>query len=157
MFTIAEQFSLASKAVFEAQLASANAFVQAAFDSGATVAGLNLDAVRTSLAATTVAANQLLSVKDPRELFSFGQSQSKLVIDRIQSYGRQAHEIARGTQGKFAEVAKSEFAASRQKVGELLEVAKHAPDSVITPLNNFYKTALSGVHEAYDKNTRTGK
>ncbi|CDG85765.1 phasin family protein [Janthinobacterium agaricidamnosum] len=157
MFTIAEQFSLASKAVIEAQLASVNAFVHAAVDSGSSVFELNLEAVRTSLAATTVAAKQLLAVKDPRELFSFGQGQSKLAIDRIRSYGREAHEIAQGSHSKFAEVAKSEFAASHQKIGELLQVAKQAPDSVMLPINNFYKTASSGAHEGYDKSTRTGK
>ena len=61
MFSFSEQWTLAGKAVVEAQLISAQAYAQAAFDSGASVLDLQLDAARTALAAAAVAGNQLLS------------------------------------------------------------------------------------------------
>jgi hypothetical protein len=63
MFTIAEQCSLAGKALYEAQLASFNAYAQAAYESGMALAERNVDAFRTTLAANTVAARQLLSTQ----------------------------------------------------------------------------------------------
>jgi glycine cleavage system regulatory protein len=93
MFSILEQFSLASKAVFEAQLASTAAFAQAAFDSGVSVIELNVETAKSSVAAATVAANQWLSVKELRESMSLTGSQSQLAMERIGAYRRQATDL----------------------------------------------------------------
>lgn len=157
MFTISEQLSLATKAVFDAQLVSAIAFAQAAFDSGVTVIDLNVEAARTCMAAATVAANQLLSIKDPQEWMSMTASQSQLALDRIHAYGRQAADIAQGARDKFSRVAQTEIAASQQKVSELVDVVKQAPTVVAKPLNSFLKTAFETAHAGYDQFTRAGQ
>ena len=61
MFTIAEQCSLASQAYLEAQLASFNLLALAAYDSGVLMAERNVEAFRSTLAAGTVATQELLS------------------------------------------------------------------------------------------------
>ena len=155
MFSFSEQVTLAGKAMYEAQLASAQAYAQAVFDSGASLVELNLDAARASLAAATVAGNQLLSAKDPQELLQLSRAQSQLAIDRIGSYGRQAKDVAQETQAKFSTVTNGEFAASRQKFGELLQVVKQTPIPLVIPFNNFLKTAFGGEDEGYDKNKNT--
>jgi phasin family protein len=155
MFSFSEQVTLAGKAMYEAQLASAQAYAQAVFDSGASLVELNLDAARASLAAATVAGNQLLSAKDPQELLQLSRAQSQLAIDRIGSYGRQAKDVAQETQAKFSTVTNGEFAASRQKFGELLQVVKQTPIPLVIPFNNFLKTAFGGADEGYDKNKNT--
>ncbi|APA70690.1 MULTISPECIES: phasin family protein [unclassified Janthinobacterium] len=155
MFSFSEQWTLAGKAVVEAQLISAQAYAKAAYDSGASVVELQLDAARTALAAATVAGNQLLSAKDPQELLQLSRAQSQLAIERIGSYGRQAKDVAQETQDKFATVTKGEFAASRQKFDELLQVVKQTPVPLIIPFNNFLKTTFGGADEGYDKNKNT--
>ncbi|WP_251373734.1 phasin family protein [Janthinobacterium sp. JC611] len=155
MFSFSEQWALAGKAVVEAQLISAQAYAQAAVDSGASVLDLQLDAARAALAAATVAGNQLLSVKDPQALLQLSRTQSQLAIERIGAYGRQAKEVAQETQEKFDTVTKGEFAASRQKFGELLQVVKQTPVPLIIPFNNFLKTTFGGADEGYDKNKNT--
>ena len=155
MFSFSEQWTLAGKAVLESQLISAQAYAQAAFDSGASVLDLQLDATRTALAAATVAGNQLLSAKDPQTLLQLSRTQSQLAIERIGAYGRQAKDVAQETQEKFDTVTKGEFAASRQKFGELLQVVKQTPVPLIIPFNNFLKTTFSGADEGYDKNKNT--
>lgn len=154
MFSFTEQFTLASKALLETQMASATALAQAAFDGGVTLVDLNVDALRTGLAAATVAARQVMSVKTPQEWFSATASQSQLALQRVGAYGRQANDIARDAQSKFSGVAQTEIAASKQKVSELVEVVKKAPAAVVTPINSFLKTAFDSAHAGYDQTTR---
>lgn len=157
MFTISERLTLATKAVFDAQLVSGLAFAQAAFDSGATVIDLNVEAARTCMAASTVAAKQLLSIKDAQEWFGMAASQSQLALDRLHAYGRQAADIAQGAQARFSRVAETEIAASQQKVIELVDVVKQAPGVAARPLNSFLKTAFETAHAGYDRFTRVGR
>jgi phasin family protein len=156
MFALSEQLTRAGKAVLDAQLAGANAFAEAAFESGATVVDLNVDAVRTALAAATVAARQLMAVRSPQEWFSAAAGQSQLALDRASAYGRQAGDIAQGAQARLAGVAQNEMAVSKQRVGELVDVVKKTPSAVATPINSFLKSAFVNVHEAYDKTTHAG-
>ncbi|MET3130122.1 phasin family protein [Oxalobacteraceae bacterium GrIS 1.11] len=157
MFAFSEQLTRASKAVIEAQLLSATAFAHAAFDCGTTMIDLNADALRTSLAAATVASRQLLEAKDGGEWARATAKQSQLAMERIGSYGRQAAEIARGAQAKFVRVAQNEGAVSRQKVEELVDVVKKAPSSAATPVNSFLQTAFEGAHAGYDQTTQAGQ
>lgn len=155
MFSFSEQWAMAGMAVVEAQLSSAQAYVQAAVESGASVLDLQLDAARTALAAATVAGNQLLSVKDTQALLQLSRTQSQLAIERIGAYGRQAKEVAQENQEKFDTLTKGEFAASRQKFDELLQVVTQTPVPLIIPFNNFLKTTFGGADEGYDKNKNT--
>ena len=153
MIILAEQLSLATKAVFDTQLASATAFSQAAFHCGVTMIDLNVDAAMTCMAAYTVAAKQLLSVKDSQEWMSTTASQSQLALDRVHAYGRQAAELAQDAQANFSRVAESEIAASQQIVIELVDVVKRAPTVAAMPINSFLKTAFQTAHEGYDNFT----
>ena len=155
MFSFSEQWTLAGKAVVDAQLISAQADAQAAFDSGASVLDLQFETARTALAAATVAGNQLLSARDPQALLQLSRAQSQLAIERFDAYGRQAKDVAQETQEKFDTVTKGEFAASRQKLHELLQVVKQTPVPLIVPFNNFLKTTFGGADEGYDKNKNT--
>ena len=140
MFFISELVSQAGKAVYASQLDSAQAFAEAAFDSGARLAELQLDAARASLVATVVSAQQLLSARDPQTLLQLSRTQSQLAIDRIGSYGRQAKEVAQETQANLTAVTNGEFAATRQKFGEFLQAVKDTPLPLINPFNNFLKS-----------------
>lgn len=155
MFSFSEQWVLAGKAVVDAQLISAQAYAQAAFESGASLLDLQVETARTALAAATVAGNQLLSAQDPHALLQLSRAHSQLAIERIDAYGRQANDVAQETQEKFDTVTKGEFAASRQKMHELLQVVKQTPVPLIIPFNNFLKTTFGGADEGYDKNKNT--
>jgi phasin family protein len=155
MFSFSEQWARAGKAVLEAQLISVQAYAEATVDSGASVLDWQLDAARAALAAATVAGNQLLSVKDPQALLQLSRTQSQLAIERIGAYGRQAKDVVQQTQEKFDTVIKGDFAASHQKIGELLQVVKQTPVPLIIPFNNFLKSTFGGADEGYDKNKNT--
>ena len=156
MFSLSEQLSQAGKAVYAAQLSSAQALAEAAFQGGARLIGLQLDAARSSLAASTVAAQQLLSAPNPQTLLQLSRTQSQLAMERIGSYGRQAKEVVHENQENLTAVTKGEFAASRQKFGELMQAVKETPFPLINPFNNFLKSPFGTADEGYDKNTRPG-
>ena len=154
MFSISEQLSLAIKAFFDAHLVSTTALAQAAFDNGVTVVDLNVDAVKTSLAAATVATHQLMSVKSTQEWMSLTANQSQLALERAHAYGRQAADIAQGSRANFSRVAETEGAASKQKLVELVDAVKTAPATAATPINKFFKTAFDSAQAGYDQFTR---
>lgn len=126
MFTNPEQFTQTAKSLIEAQINSFSAFTQAAFDSCASVLDLNMDTVKTSLAAATVASNQLLSAKEPQELLSLTASQSQQVRDRAQAYGRQAAGLASAAQARFSQAA---AAAPMNSLFKTAFAAGTAPDT----------------------------
>lgn len=142
MFAIPEQLSSASKAVFQAQLSSAAAFAQAAFDSGKTVVDLNLEAWKSSLSAATSAGSQLIAAKDPQEFVSLSTAHSKEALERARDYGQQANTIAQGTRAKLTEVAETGLADTKEKVGDLVEAVKLAPGDVGAPFNSFVKSVV---------------
>ena len=154
MFSFSEQLSQAGKAIYAAQVNSAQVLAEAAFQGGARLIDLQLDAARSLLAASTVAAQQLLSARDPKTLLELSRTQSQLAMERIGSYGRQAKDVAQENQENFTAVTKGEFAASRQKFGELLQAVKDTPFPLINPFNNFLKSPFGTADEGYDKNTR---
>ena len=157
MFFISEQLSLAAKAYFEAQMTSVAAYAQLAVDSGASAIDLNVDAVKSSMAAATVAANQWLSVRDAQGWMSMTNGQSQLALERASAYGRQAAELAQGSRARFSGVAEKQGAASRQKGVELVDAVKLAPAAAINPLNTFLKSAFDNAQAGYDQFTRTGQ
>ena len=157
MFSISEQLTAASKAVFEAQLASANAFNKAAFDSGKTWIDLHVGAFKATLAAGTDARNQFLSVKDPQEWMALTKDQSQQALERARDFGRQAGELAQATKTRFTEVAETEIANHKEKVGELVEAVKQAPADSVAPLNTFFKGAFDKAQEGYDQLAKAGQ
>lgn len=154
MFSFSEQLSEAGKAVYAAQVSGVQAVAEAALQGGARLIELQFDAARSSLAATTVAAQQWLSARDSQTLLQLSRTQSQLAMERIGSYGRQAKEVVQANQENFTAVTKGEFAASRQKFGELLQAAKETPFPLVIPFNNFLKSPFGAADEGYDKNTR---
>lgn len=155
MFLFSEQLSDAGKAVYDAQLASTRALFQAACSGGAKLLALQLDASRAALQAASAAGSQLWSAPSPENLLQVSRTQSQLAIERIGSYSRQAKEVAQATQEQLHAVTKGEFAASRQKIDELLQVVKAAPAPMVIPFNNFLKSPFAGAEEGYDKNKTT--
>lgn len=157
MFPMTEQLSRAAKALAEAQVNSVTAYLRATLDSGASAAELQADTLKTTLAAATVTLRQLLTAKDAQEWFGLAASQPQQAFERVQAFGRQAGDIARGAGAAFSRVAETEAAAARQKVGELVEAAGKTPAFGTQPINSFLKTAIDNVHAGYDQMTRAGK
>lgn len=157
MFTIPEQFSSATKANFEAQIAMLTSLTNKAFDSVEKVIDLNMNAAKASLEESTVAAKKLLSAKDPQEFFSLSTAQSKPTAEKALAYSRHLAKIASNAQAEFAKVAETQITETNRKVLSLIEeVTRNAPagsENVVA----MFKTVIGNANTGYEQLSKTAK
>lgn len=114
MSSITEQFSAATKSQLEAQFQIFNTLASTAVDSAEKIIALNINTTKASVEQSSAAAKQLLSIKDPKELFSLGTQQPGS-FDAFLAYGRALYSIASTAQGELVKSAQSTL----QQVSEL--------------------------------------
>lgn len=157
MFAIPEQFSAASKANLEAQLALFAALTNKTFESVEKVVDLNLNVAKSSLEESNAAAKQLLTVKDPQEWLSLAAAQAQPNAEKALAYGRHLASIASGVQAEFGKAAEAQIAETSRKVLELVEeVTKNAPagsENAVALL----KSAIGNANAGYEQLTKTTK
>lgn len=157
MFNVTEQFSAATKANFESQLAMLNALTTKAFESVEKVIELNVSAARASLEETSATARQLLAAKDAQEFFSLSAAQAQPSTEKAIAYGRHLAGIASSTQAEFAKAAETQIAEATRKVNALVdEVTKNAPagsENAIAIL----KSMIGNANAGYEQLTKTAK
>lgn len=106
MSSITEQFSAATKSQLEAQFQIFNTLASTAVDSAEKVIALNINTTKASVEQSSAAAKQLLSIKDPKELFSLGTQQPGS-FDALLAYGRALYSIASTAQSELVKSAQS--------------------------------------------------
>ncbi|GGC73148.1 phasin family protein [Undibacterium terreum] len=157
MFSIPEQFSAATKANFDAQLALITALTGKAFESVEKFVDLNMTVAKTSIEESTAAAKQIFSAKDPQEFFSLTAAHAQPNAEKALAYGRHLATIASGAQAEFTKAAETQIAETNRKVLALVEeVSKNAPagsENVVA----IFKTAIGNANASYDHLTKTTK
>ena len=157
MFTFQDQFSSATKANFEAQLALITMLTGKAFESVEKLVELNLTAVKSSMEESADNARQLLSAKDPQEFLALSASQAKPNAEKALAYGRHVASIATSTQAEFTRAAEAQIAETSRKVSALVDdVSKNAPagsENVISMM----KSVISNANAGYEQLTKTTK
>lgn len=157
MFAIPEQFSAASKANFEAQLALITALTNKAFEGVEKVVDLNLNVAKASLEESNAAAKQFLAAKDAQEWLSLAAAQAQPNAEKALAYGRHLASIASGVQAEFTKAAEAQIAETSRKVLELVEeVSKNAPAGSENAVAIF-KTAIGNANAGYEQLTKTTK
>ncbi|MDO8701711.1 MAG: phasin family protein [Undibacterium sp.] len=157
MFTVPEQFSTATKANFDTQLALMTALTGKAFEGVEKFIELNMTVVKTSFEESTAAAKQLFSAKDPQEFFSLSTAQVQPTAEKALAYGRHLATIASNTQAEFTQAAETQLTETNRKVLALFEeVSKNAPagsEGVV----EFVKSAIGNANAGYDQLSKTTK
>jgi phasin family protein len=157
MFTAPEQFSAASKANFDAQLAMMTALTGKVFEGVEKFVELNMTVVKTSFEESTATAKQLFSAKDPQEFFSLSTSQVQPAAEKVLSYGRHLATIASGAQAEFSSVAENQITETNRKVLALFEeVSKNAPSGT-EGVVEFVKNAIGNANAGYNHLTKSTK
>lgn len=145
MFTNPEQFTAATKANFEAQIALITALTNKAFESVEKLVDLNISAAKSSIEESNSAAKQLLAAKDPQEFFSLSAAQAQPNAEKALAYGRHVASIASSAQAEFTKAAEEQVAEANRKVLALIEEAsKNAPagsENVIAMVKSAFGTA----------------
>lgn len=130
MTTLPEQFSEARKLQLETQFNFFQTFTGKAFESAEKIIALNFDASRTSLEKSSALMRQMVSAKDPRDLFALtGQSQSQ--FDSVLAYGRQLFGIATGVAAITAASAPAPTAEAPAAVEPALTASVPAPTGFV--------------------------
>src|SRR5438309_1610889 len=101
MFSIPEQFSAATKANFEAQLALITALTNKTFEGVEKLVDLNINVAKASLEESTVVAKQLIAAKDAQEFFALSAAHIQPNAEKAIAYGRHVASIASSTQAEF--------------------------------------------------------
>lgn len=157
MFNVSEQFSAATKANFESQLAMLNALTAKAFESVEKIIELNVSATRASLEESSEAARQLLAAKDPQEFFSLTAAQAQPSTEKALAYGRHLVGIASSAQAEFAKTAEAQISETTRKINALVdEVSKNAPAGSENAIAIF-KSMLGNASAGYEQLTKTAK
>lgn len=157
MFTMSEQFSNATKASFDAQIAAINAFTQKAFANVEKVVELNMAAAKESFEESAAAAQQLMSAKGAQEFFSLTTAAAQPNAEKAMAYGRTLATIASSAQADFSHEAESQLAETRRKVSSLVEdVTRHAPAGS-EPVVAMVKTAIVNANAGFDQISKSAK
>ncbi|HEY5799519.1 MAG TPA: TIGR01841 family phasin [Burkholderiaceae bacterium] len=157
MFTIPEQFSNATKANIEAQLALMSSLTNTAFAGVEKFVGFNLTVAKASLEESTIAGKQLLAAKDAQEFFTLSAQQAQPNAEKAIAYTRQIASIATTTQAEFTKAAEAQITETNRKVLTLVdEVTKNAPAGSETAVAMF-KSALGNASAGYEQLTKTTK
>lgn len=157
MFSIPEQFSTATKANLESQLAIFSALTGKAFEGFEKIVELNLTAAKASLEESTASARQLLAAKDPQEFFSLTAAQAQPTSEKVIAYGRHLAAIASGAQAEFTKAAETQIAETNRKVIALVdEVSKNAPAGSEKAVE-ILRSAIGNANAGYEQFTKTSK
>ncbi|WP_338844484.1 phasin family protein [Massilia sp. W12] len=155
MFAIPEQFTTNAKAGIEAQFAAFNALSSKAFEGMEKLVELNLNLTRNALEESSQATRQLLSAKDPQEVFTINHF--KPMADKVLAYSREAAAIANKTQSEFSKTAEAQITEINRKTVELVEeFSKHAPagtEGAVTAL----KTLIGNANAGYEQFSKASK
>lgn len=157
MFTSPEQFSSASKASFEANLALFTALTGTAFQSAEKAFGLHLNAVKSGMSDSNAAMQQLFAAKDPQEFFALAAAQTQPNMEKAIAYSRQMAGIASGLQTEFNKAAELQISETSRKMLALLEeVTKNAPagsENAVAML----KAAIGNANAGYEQFSKSAK
>jgi phasin family protein len=154
MFVIPEQFSTATKANFESQIAILAALTNKAFESAEKLVDLNLNVAKASIEESTAAAKQMIS--NPQEFFSL-TTQVQPAAEKAIAYGRHLAGIMTSAQAEFTKAAEEQMAETNRKIVSLIdEVSKNAPvgsENVVS----FVKSAIGNASAGYEQLTKSTK
>ena len=157
MFTVPEQFTNATKASFDAQIAMITAFTQKAFANVEKVVELNMTIARESFEESKAVAQQLMSAKGPQEFIALTTANAKPSADKALAYGRELASIASAAQSDFSREAEAQLAQTRSKVASLIEdVSKNVPAGA-EPVVAMFKTAMGNANAGFDQFSKTAK
>lgn len=157
MFTVPEQFSNATKASFDAQIAAITAFTQKAFANVEKVVELNMAVAKESFEESKAVAQQFISAKGPQEFVSLTTANAKPSAEKVVAYGRQLAAIAASAQADFSREAELQIAETRRKISTMVDdVTKNAPagsEQIVAMV----KTAIGNANAGFDQMTKTAK
>jgi phasin family protein len=151
MFSNTEQFSSATKALFESQLHVFNHLTNKTIESLQKIVELNISAIKASTEESFAIAKKISDAKTAQAVLDLSTGQTRDSAERAASYGRHFAEIATGLQAEFNKAAEHQLKETKKKVEDLIDdVTKHAPkgsESAVAMLKTAIHTANTGLEQ----------
>lgn len=157
MFTTADQFSNATKASIDAQIAAMNEFANKTLHSMAELVELNIATAKASLEHSSAAAQQILSAKDAQEVFALTSSQAQPNAEKALAYGRHVASIATRAQAEITKVTEARISETSRQVNKLIDdLSKAAPAGTENAVS-LLKASVANANAAYEQIVKAGK
>jgi phasin family protein len=157
MSIVPEQFSEATKAAAEANIALLTSSCAKLFEGTEKIIGLNISAAKASFEESNAAVKQLLSIKDPQEWFSVTAAYMQPNAEKALAYSRHLAGIFSGMQAEFTKATETQVTESSRKVLALVEeLSKNAPAGSENAFS-MIKTAIGNAGAGYEQLSKTTK
>ena len=157
MFSTADQFSNATKASIDAQIAAMNDFANKTLHSMAELVELNIATAKASLEHSSAAAQQILSAKDPQEILTLTSSQAQPSAEKVLAYGRHVAGIATRAQAEFTKVTEARISETSRQVNKLIDdLSKAAPAGTENAVS-MLKAGVANANATYEQIVKVGK
>jgi phasin family protein len=152
-----EQFSAATKAQFDAQLAYFTTLAGKGFDSLEKFVDLNLTTAKTAFEESTVSVQALLAAKDAQQMLTLAGALVQPTAEKMLAYSRHVSTITAGFQQEVSQIAESQLTETTRKVSALVdEVGKNAPagsENVVA----MFKSAIASSNAGYEQLSKSTK
>lgn len=157
MFKLPENFSKATTAGFDAQIAAFTFLTNKTMESVEKLIELNMTVAKTALEETNSVAKQLAAAKDPQEFFSLTAEHAKPNAEKALSYARHLAAITSGAQAEFTKAAEEQTAETSRKIAAFVEeISKNAPSGSENAVA-MLKTALGNANASYEQINKSSK
>ena len=157
MFTNAEQFANATKALFEFQLQTFNALTSKAVQGVEQVIALNIATAKSSVEDTLAAGKELSLSKDPKAALDLVTAQVRPNVDTAKAYNHQLGLIIKEIHDEFASAAEAHMAEAKTNLSALIyDVTKSVPPGSDNAVQ-IIKTAIDNAFKGYEQVTKATK
>jgi len=149
-----EQFTSATKALLESQIAAFHALGTKTFEGIEKAIALNIAATKASVEKSFADAKQLSSAKDPQEFFSLTVAQAKPTAENLASYNRHLTDIAADLRTEFTKVAEAQFADTKSKITALVDTVTQSAPTGSEHAVAFLKSTIDSASAGYEQLTK---
>lgn len=151
MFSNTDQYTAATKALFESQIAAFSALANIAVQGTEKITELNMAVTKASAADSAAATKDLLAVKDPQAFFALATALAKPNSEKVAAYNRHLTDIVSSTKEEFTKVVEAQVADTQKKISGLVDsISKNAPagsENVIAMLKSSIANANAGYEQ----------
>lgn len=154
MFTNAEQFAKATKALFEFQLETFNALTSKAVKGVEQVVALNMATAKNHIDGSIAAGKEIGQSKDPKAALEAAAAQVKPGVASAQEYNQQLGEIIKEIHTEFTNAATAHMAEAKTNLSALIyDVTQHVPPGTENAVQ-IVKTAIDNAFKGYEEVTK---
>ena len=157
MFSNTDQYTSATKAFFESQIAAFGALTAIATQGTEKIVALNMAAAKASADDSVAAARELLAAKEPQAFFSLVSAWAKPNTEKFTAYNSHLTDILSSTKAEFTKIAEEQISEAQNKISAFVDnIAKNAPagsENVIALM----RSSVANAHAGYEQVNNAAK